>query len=522
MTLKFERRTKSLASLLFLTLLLAGLGCKRKPPVPAHLILITVDTLRPDRIGAYGREGAKTPHIDALAETGTSFTHAYAPMARTTPALASLMTGLWPHHHGSREVHREVKRGTFLATPLKKAGFASIAIDANPAAGRKQGFDVDFDVFQENLRFTADAVTDRAIKAVRSVPEGERVFLWAHYFDPHWPYEPAKAWRRTGTAPCQKLSKLSRGIKQSNQGGHAAAALGSCWNAYDSEIEFVDHEIGRLLDALRESGHLENAVVVFTSDHGENFGEDGLFFAHGRSVHDAGLRVPLIVAGPGIRQGEQEETLVRLIDLAPTMLSLLAVAPEQALPGADGLSFASVLREASTSPKEPSATLAFAESGGALIVDDHTALLSGRPRTGYCLNDGTRSLCWKGKGTPALYDRREDPRMKHDLRQERPDDFVELERARRRWEPGKTRQRAVSDGHFKLIERPRLGGGYARSLYELRVDPSETQDVQRQFPAEFARLAEALDAWVQDVPGYVPEALTDQEEAQLKALGYVE
>jgi hypothetical protein len=80
----------------------------------------------------------------------------------------------------------------------------------------------------------------------------------------------------------------------------------------------------------------------------------------------------------------------------------------------------------------------------------------------------------------------------------------------------------VSDGRFKLIERPRLGGGYARSLYELPVDWSETHDVQRRFPEDFARLSEALDAWVEDVPGYVPEALTDQEEAQLKALGYVE
>ncbi len=519
---RFALRLTSLSSLLLLALLLCVLGCKRKPPVPEHLILITVDTLRPDRIGAYGKPDAKTPHIDALAKTGTTFTHAYAPMARTTPALGSLMTGLWPHHHGSREVHRELQRGTFVATPLKKAGFAPIAINANPAAGRKQGFAVDFDVFQESLRFTAEAVTDRAIEAVHGVREGQRTFLWAHYYDPHWPYQPPKAWRRAGTEPCEKLSKLSRGIKQSNQGGHSAAALGSCWDAYDSELEFVDHEVGRLVAALRESGHLENALVVFTSDHGENFGEDGLFFAHGRSVHDAGLHVPLIVAGRGIRQGQQEASLVRLIDLAPTMLSVLGLAPEQVLPGADGLSFAEVLYEASASSPEFPRELAFAESGGALIMDDHTALLSGRPRTGYCLNDGTRSLCWKGEARPALYDRSQDPRMTHDLREERPDDFAELERARGRWEPGKTRQRAVSDGRFKLIERPRLGGGYTRSLYELRSDPSETQDVQRRFPAHFARLSEALDAWVQEVPGYVPEALTDEEEAQLRALGYVE
>lgn len=517
-------RLKSLATLVSLSLVLVVVvfgGCEGKPVTPA-LILITVDTLRPDRIGTYGEPGAETPHIDALAKRGTTFTRAYTPMARTTPALASLMTGLWPHHHGSREVHRKVKRGTFLTTPLKRAGFATIAVTANTAAGSKQGFDADFDVFEENLRFRADAVTNKAIKAVVSVPQDQPVFLWAHYYDPHWPYEPSKSWRRDDTDACKKLLKLSRGVKQSNQGGRSAKALGSCWDAYDSEVAFVDHEIGRLLEALRRVGRLKDAVVVFTSDHGENFGEDGLFFAHGRSVHDAGLLVPLIVSGPGVPRGEQTDRLIRLVDLPPTILSMLGV--EHTVPSSliDGVNYAAVLREGTNDSQEPPTELAFAESGGALIRDDHTALLSGRHRTGYCLNHDGYSLCWKGRKAPALYNLSRDPEMKHDLREEEPDRFLAFEHARGRWDPGKTRQRSVSDGRFKLIERPRLSGGYDRSLHELSTDYSETQDVHEQFPTDFARLSTALDVWVEGVPGYVPEALTDVEEAQLRALGYVE
>lgn len=513
-------RSKSLVSFALLGLVFSLGGCESKPPASANLILITVDTLRPDRIGAYGGRGAKTPHIDALAKAGTTFTHAYAPMARTTPALASMLTGLWPHHHGSREVHRRVKRGTFLTTSLKNAGFATIAITANPAAGSKQGFDVDFDVFQENLRFKANAVTDRAIEALQAVPETERVFLWAHYYDPHWPYSPPKASRRTGTEACGALLKLSRGVKQSNQGGRSAEALASCWSAYDSEIEYVDHEIGRLLEALRQSGRLDDALVVFTSDHGENFGEDGLFYSHGRSVHDAGLRVPLIVTGRGVRQAKQEDTPVRLIDLPPTIFTMLGLTFPENAPEMDGTDYGRVLWKGSTT-RTPGA-LAFSESGGALIVDDYTALLSGRPRTGYCLNQDAYSLCWKGRKAPALYDRSQDLDMTQDLRDKEPARYLALVQAKDRWEPGKTRQRAVSSGRLKLVERPRLGGGYDRSLYDLLADYSETKDVREQFPEDFARLSAALDIWLEGVPGYVPEALTNEEEAQLKALGYVQ
>ena len=182
-------------------------GCDRKPPIPENLILITVDTLRADRIGAYGKEGAGTPNLDALASSGTTFTRAYAPMGRTTPALASMMTGLWPHHHGSREVGHKVERGTFLATHLKGAGFATIGITANRLAGKKQGFSTDFDVFEEHPN-DASVTTDRAVEAVGNVSHGKR----GSSCGPTTTTLTGRTRHRSlGGAPAQKRAPSSRG-----------------------------------------------------------------------------------------------------------------------------------------------------------------------------------------------------------------------------------------------------------------------------------------------------------------------
>ncbi len=252
-------------------LVVAALGCERKSVVPTNLILITVDTLRPDRLGAYGLEAAETPNIDALARRGTLFTRAYSPMGRTTPALASLMTGLWPHHHGAREVAYKVERGTFLTAPLKAAGFATIGVSSNPVGGKKYGFATDFDSFDELMSGPSQWVTNRAVEQLSAIHPTKRLFLWAHYFDPHWFYIPPKDWQRDDANQCTDLRKMSRGLRESNHDGAAARALQSCWSAYQSVVSYADHGIGKLLEALAQQGRLENSLIVVTADHGESF-----------------------------------------------------------------------------------------------------------------------------------------------------------------------------------------------------------------------------------------------------------
>jgi arylsulfatase len=509
--------------------LLFSAGCdksllpKADSEEPLNLIVISVDTVRADHYGAYGYEHARTPVVDRLAKEGTTFRYAIAPIPRTTPALASMMTGLYPHEHGARDVNQRVRKGTFVAAKLREAGFTTSAVTANPAAGKSEGFADDFGEFIEigmSKGNKATRITDEALGLNERAPKDKPLFLWVHYIDPHSPYKAPKEWREKPQDKCDALIRIKqpRGLRRVNYGGHSAEAIPHCLNAYDAEIAYTDSEIGRLMKGLRKSGRLDNAVVLFTSDHGENFGEWGAYYGHGVNVHDGAVRVPLIIAGPGIKKGATVDEVIGLHDLAPTMLSLMNI-PESEWPGMSGNDYSAFVREGQK--PEPMDRLAYARSGGALLIDFYTALLSGRPRTGYCINKDDFSLCWKRAKPPELFER-SDIKRTADVKDEHPEIYEALMAARERWKPGSTRQQSVSDGRFKLVERPRFEGGYERALYDLQADPAETLDVQAEHPEDYSRLAQALEGWTENIPGYVQQELSAEQEAQLRALGYVE
>ena len=171
------------------------------------LLLISVDTLRADAVGASGNAEAHTPNIDRLIAGGTYFTAAIAPIPRTTPALGSLLTGRWPHYHGSRDVGDAIGAVATLAEILRGHGFATTAVSANSSAGPKQGLDRGFDGFTtyEDLEALyagrlysdlsaaspdnpgwATAVTDQALERIAELPAGGPWFAWLFYFDPHF------------------------------------------------------------------------------------------------------------------------------------------------------------------------------------------------------------------------------------------------------------------------------------------------------------------------------------------------
>lgn len=489
-----------------------------------NLIVITVDALRPDRIGAYGARAAKTPSIDALAARGTTFVNAFVPMGLTTPALASMMTGLWPHEHGSREVREPVLHGTIVTDAIRASGYTTIAAIANPAAGRGVGLENGFETFVQvgdlgpRERWNAGDVTDRASALVDAVPIDKPIFFWVHYLDPHWPYEAPGTEHDPSTVACSKLrQEVSCGARASNEGGLSHERLDDSWEAYDQEITYTDRQIGRLLEALGAKGRLDKALVLFTADHGEDFGEGGLYYSHGANAHDASLRVPLIISGPGFEEGAMRREVVRMIDLAPTLLSLANV-PEASWPSMSGVG----LVDASGNVRANPGPLAFAESGGSPVLGNHARLLSGHVMSGYCINRDEYSLCRQGFAAPKLYNREHDPKLERDIRVEEPELYAEMLRARDRWPAGQTRERAVSDGRFKLVERPLFEGGFARSLYDTQEAWAEEVDVNVQYPDLYAKLAKELDAWTASIPARVPQALTEEAKAQLKALGYVE
>jgi arylsulfatase A-like enzyme len=301
----------------------------------------------------------------------------------------------------------------------------------------------------------------------------------------------------------------------------SARALAECRRAYDEQVAYVDREVGRLLRNLDGLRGLDAALIVLTADHGENFGEAGLFYEHGPNAHDASLRVPLIVKGPGVAQGVVEAALVQLQDVTPTILALAGVSrPEW--PEMDGTDFAARLRQSAGQAKHAGPAIGFAESAGAMLPGYPNNLLAGRPKKGFCIHAGAFALCWKGQREPTLHDRVADPLRQTDVSEAHPELRARLLAARSRWTPGLARERCAHDGRFKLVERPRLEGGFQRMLYDVAADPGELADVSEQHPQALQRLGAALDEWTAGVPSFVQRQLGDEDERALQALGYVE
>jgi arylsulfatase A-like enzyme len=453
---RFDRRRGWGAALPLLVLLAVGCAPARERP---DLIFITVDTLRADHLGAYGHAAARTPYVDALAQRGVTFQHATTPYPRTTPALATLLTGLWPHHHGARGAGIPLQHGRTLGQLLQPLGYVSVGVSASRVAGRKEKLDQGFDVFvakSELEHWRSKVVTGEALERAAGVPRSKPLFLWVHYIEPHWPYRPPDHLDPGPEAdPCRRLmaardsGALSRIAVIRNQGGVSEGAVEACKRLYDAEITNTDAAVGELLAGLERQGRLANGYVVFTADHGENFGEGGSFYQHGENVHDASLRVPLIVAGPGVAPGV-DHGAIRLEDVVPSVLGLLEV-PGPERPATDG-------------------------------VD-----LSARMRGAVARGPDSGPIAFGSSAKP---------------------------------EP---RERTARTPHFKLVDRRMPDGTTRRELYDLANDPGETRDVSGEHPEVTLHLARELDVWSEDVPYFDETADLDRDQRErLRALGYID
>lgn len=326
-------------------------ACSRPEPTPPGILILTIDTLRSDRFGFAGHPDASTPVLDGLAARGRWFSHATTPLPRTTPALASLQTGRWPHHHGSREVGQPLQHGTTLAERLAAEGWRTVGLSAMKVAGPRQNMDRGYQSFEVRHDARARSLSERALELLGQAPAGPEL-LWVHYADPHFPYEPAG---KPPPAPaCRKLMadvkarRFRRPFVYTNHEGRSEAALADCQRLYDAEISAVDAALEPLLEAWT-ARHGENGWIVVSADHGENQGEQGLYFEHGPNVHDASLTIPLIFAGPGVLPG-REDGVGRLEDVHPTLLDLAGLSPT---PNTDGVSLAGRLPVATRARRSP-------------------------------------------------------------------------------------------------------------------------------------------------------------------------
>ncbi len=498
-------------------------ACTGDAPGP-DVVIVSIDTLRADRLGFAGHPNARTPRLDALAEAGTVFRQATTPVPRTTPALASMMTGLSPHHHGSREVGDVIVAPQRLPTLLAEHGWRTVGISAMPVAGPKQKMDKGYDVFEVHYDAPAVTLAQHTLDRVKEVPTDCPLMVWTHFADPHFPYLPPKTWADQPDAPgCRALSeratngKVARYKYFGNRDGIAEPLLADCSALYDAEIAYADHGVGTLLDGLAALGRTD-PIVVFTADHGENMGEWGLYFEHGPNGHDASLRIPLVFKGPGVRVATVDDPAT-LEDVMPTLLALTGVTAPDAMPF-DG-------RDLFGTAEPP--PWVRAESGSTLHARLTDYLVAGRAKRLHCIHGPRYSLCDGPKRSDLLFDRTTDPDLKRPLLAGADTSVLAITRSELRsawapWPVERTRQRLVRTPSHTLVATPTLSGRYDVALYNHQADPELTTNVAATEPEVAATLTPILTAWHAELDAAntpVSERTEEQEEA-LRALGYIE
>jgi arylsulfatase A-like enzyme len=495
-------------SLLLVALLLApGLRVPRGSSAPGgrpNVLLLTVDTLRADRLGATGEPRPVSPHLDRLARRGVLEVRTVTPLPRTLPAIASVMTGTLPHTHGVRDnFHYSLgPESVTLAERFRAAGWSTGAVNSNPvlshASGVYQGFESASDRGDDWSRLTIvrgarriaslvamrfgdrdRVVTDLALEWLRDRPRDRPFFLWVHWLAPHMPYEPEFPFDRVfdpdydgeyrGVLDYGRIGKGDMTYRNPLD----ARTLRHAIALYDGEVATADRAVGRLLREMERAGDLEHTVVAFTSDHGESLVEHGYFFNHGDFVYGPAATVPLVLATPDGPRGLRRRTVSSLVDVAPTLWT--AATGEQAPPG-DGVPF------------DVPQGRAFGESDLCRFPD---------------LNDRLGGLL--------------PPEIARS-----PDRIPDW---KTRWEAqaNRAKQRFVEEGGWKLVLTPRPDGD-RHELFDLAADPGETNDVSSEHPERTHELALVLRRWIAEGDSTRAPAgellIDDAAREQLDALGY--
>ena len=336
---------------------LASLACSASEPsreAPrSNLVLISIDTLRADHVGAYGYPLATTPHIDGLARDGLRFSQSVAHAPTTLASHASLLTSLLPQHHGA-SIPREsrlAENAVTLAEVLAGQGYRTASfnggIQLDAAYGLDRGFGVyesarPHDALAPALTGPEDRLRDGVERAIRWLEETpEPFFLFLHSYEIHHPYTPDPEYLRlfdadyAGDLPDHISVELLERINEESE-PLSPEDLAHIVHAYDAELRSADEAIGQLVAYLQERSLYDDTLIIVTSDHGEEFGEHGWVGWHAHSLYDELLLVPLIVKFPGSRlAGAVSDGQARGIDVAPTALAALGIEAPASYAGRD-------------------------------------------------------------------------------------------------------------------------------------------------------------------------------------------
>lgn len=473
-------------ALSFAALLLLGPQCGGARRAPKNVLLITIDTLRADRIGAYGDPSTRTPAIDALARRGIQFENAYSPIPLTLPSHTSIMTGQYPRSHlVLSHAYTLAPERVTLAEILAERGYATAAFVSSHVLSKDYGLDQGFETYWERWHMLGGGVAD-ALKAsgfeltgkaarlwIKGRPAEKPFFAWVHFFQPHKPYDPPAPLARlydpgyTGATVADVPTLLGIWEKKVDL---SPEDLRHIVSLYQGEVTSADIEVARILDLLEREGLMKDTIVIVTADHGEVLYEHDHYFGHDIMLYEPAIRVPLVIYGDGIfPENAVAGQRARLIDLAPTILEAVGLDPELLGPHDGASLLPSVWREGRGAERRWGEKQIAGSTKSARATDTLFAEVF-PPKPG-----------WKVE-----------PRH------------------------------ALRTPEWKIILED---GSDAREIYNVASDPLESRDRALDAPDTLAQLFAAWDAWrvskEKDFKMTFPELDAETEE-NLRSLGYID
>jgi arylsulfatase A-like enzyme len=428
-----------------------------------NILLLTIDTLRADHLGAYGYDRSTSPNLDAFAKESVLFENAFSVSSWTLPAHASLLTGLFPAEHGVvTDISALPVSSETLAEIMSGNGYETFAAVSHVYLTERYGFEQGFDRFDDRLsaasahKPVAAGIVDRTIDWLAGRESERPFFAWLHIFDPHWDYAPPSPYDKmfdphydgSMKGDFHSLSSYFKAAKGYDTPPHFPERdFEHVVALYDGEIAYVDAEVGRLFEHLKSRGVWDETMIAVVSDHGEEFMEHGSLEGHQWTLYDEVVRVPLMLRIPGGRfSGEVVRTPVSTVGLAGTVL-------------------------------------------------DYAGIPQSRPR---------RSLAAVIESSGG--DRPPVPPLLADLTIRR-----------------EKRLTAIRDGDFKLLR----GAEGEVELYRVSVDPGETSDLSAERPVDVERLSKRLDEVLESLAplpdaGREREVLDPAAIHRLRATGYMD
>lgn len=300
-------------------------------PTSPNVIIITIDTLRADRLGCYGNKRNTSPNIDRFAQKGVLYENAISQAPWTLPSMMSMYTSLYPSHVGAKDIHSNFMNELLTLPEFMKNNFYNtIAVVSHIVVSKVYGFSQGFDTFNQKHiaqvdEISSEIITQQAVEYI-SKNKAEKFFLWVHYFDPHQNYRNHAEYNYSdgyaGPLPAnldnEKLNEMTSSLNEKD--------IEYVKSVYDEEIAYTDKHIGRLLDSIDKFGLGNDTIIILTSDHGEEFMERGRF-GHGTSLYRELTHVPLIIYNPlnNSMRGKRVSKHVEIRNIAKTILELSSI-----------------------------------------------------------------------------------------------------------------------------------------------------------------------------------------------------